>query len=96
MDDDELIKEFIRVAPPGSVLEDDDLLKMPVFVELEVTTPAGRKFSYRASARASRQGLARIRVPYAGEGYIVRTESGIHEVAVREDQVVSGYEIEVR
>ncbi|MEE2675196.1 MAG: hypothetical protein VX466_15465 [Myxococcota bacterium] len=73
-------------SPPGQ----------PVFVELEVTTPAGRKFSYRASARASRQGLARVRVPYAGEGYIVRTESGIHEVAVREDQVVSGYEIEVR
>jgi len=38
MDDEELIKEFIRVAPPGSVLEDDDFLKMPVFVELDVVT----------------------------------------------------------
>ena len=66
-----------------------------VFVELEVATPTGRTFSYRASARASRQGVARVRVPYAAEAYAVRTDSGLHEVAVREDQVVSGQEIEV-
>ena len=36
MDDEELIKEFIRVAPPGSILANDDLLKVLVFVELDL------------------------------------------------------------
>lgn len=84
-------------AVPGVVLNvSGSRPGRPVFVELEVTTPTGRRFWYRASARASRQGIARVRVPYAAEAYEVRTDSGIYQVAVREEQVVSGHEIEVR
>jgi hypothetical protein len=36
-------KELIRVAPPGSVLEDDDLLKKLVFVELDVVAICDRE-----------------------------------------------------
>ena len=46
MDDEELIKEFIRVAPPGSVLEDDDLLKRLVFVELDVVAICVREIEW--------------------------------------------------
>jgi dolichyl-diphosphooligosaccharide--protein glycosyltransferase len=67
----------------------------PVFVELEVVTPIGRSFSYRASARASRQGVARVRVPYAAEAYVVRTDAGAHGVTVSEDQVASGQALDV-
>ena len=84
-------------AVPGVVLNvSGSRPGRPVFVELEVTTPTGRRFWYRASARASRQGIARVRVPYAAEAYAVRTDSGIYQVAVGEEQVVSGQELEVR
>ena len=36
MDDEELIKEFIRAARPGSVLQHDDFLEAPVFVDFDV------------------------------------------------------------
>ena len=36
MDDEELIKEFIRVGRPGSVLKHDDFLEAPVFVDFDV------------------------------------------------------------
>ena len=36
MDDEELIKEFIRVARPGSVLKHDDFPEAPVFVDFDV------------------------------------------------------------
>jgi hypothetical protein len=46
MDDEELIKEFIRVAPPGSVLKNDDLLKRLVFVELDVVAICVREIEW--------------------------------------------------
>ena len=35
MDDEALIKEFIRVAGPGDLLENDNPLEMLVFVDLD-------------------------------------------------------------
>ena len=48
-DDEELIKEVIRVVPPGSVLEDDEDvlgLKMPVFVGLDVVAICVREIEW--------------------------------------------------
>jgi hypothetical protein len=80
----------------GAVLNVSDLQPgRPVFVEREVVTPIGRRFRYRASARASMQGVAQIQAPYAGAGYTVRTDSGSYQVSVKEDEVVSGLAVEV-
>ena len=67
----------------------------PVHAQLEVVTPSGRRFAYRTSARASSQGVARLRVPYAGEAWVVETDSGRSRVRVQEHQVVSGSQVEV-
>ena len=67
----------------------------PVHAQLEVMTPSGRRFAYRASTRASSEGVARLRVPYAGEAWLVETDSGRYRVRVQEHQVVSGLQVEV-
>lgn len=75
----------VRGSPPGR----------PVHAQLEVTTPSGRRFAYRASATASSQGVARLRVPYADEAWLVETDSGRYRVRVEEHQVASGLPVEV-
>jgi hypothetical protein len=62
-------------APPYKLFEvvEGAVLEIPaapdalVRAELPLETPIGRRFLYRATARADRDGLARLRVPYATE-----------------------------
>lgn len=75
----------VRGSPPGR----------PVSVELQVATATGRTFLYRTSARAAANGVARVRVPYAAPDYVVRTQTGRHEVGVLEDQILSGGSLDV-
>jgi asparagine N-glycosylation enzyme membrane subunit Stt3 len=51
----------------GAVLEVRAAPRAVVRAELDVETPIGRRFRYRAVARADAGGLARLRVPYATE-----------------------------
>ena len=50
---------------PGATIELQTEPHAQVTAELPVKTPAGRRFSYRATTRADAKGRARIRVPYA-------------------------------
>jgi dolichyl-diphosphooligosaccharide--protein glycosyltransferase len=49
----------------GAVLEYRGDAGVEVAAELKIGTPTGRRFVYRASTTADRDGLARLRVPYA-------------------------------
>ena len=51
----------------GAVLQVRGEPGKEVRAELWLTTPLGRRFRYRAVARANAQGVARLRVPYASE-----------------------------
>jgi hypothetical protein len=77
----------------------------PVSAQAEIETGSGRRFTYRATARASSGGEARLRVPYATDAatparpsgpYRVQSGSAVREVSVLESQIAAGEEVRVR
>jgi dolichyl-diphosphooligosaccharide--protein glycosyltransferase len=83
----------------GAVLEVRAEPNARVSASLELKTNAGRRFVFRAAARADSRGIARLRVPYDTEGrgptraagrYHVTFEGRKALVAVRENDVASG------
>jgi asparagine N-glycosylation enzyme membrane subunit Stt3 len=77
------------VAPPGAEVE----------ASVPIATPAGRRFRYRAIARADADGVARLRVPYATEAihpvralgrWRIRVEGALRRVEVSERAVREG------
>jgi dolichyl-diphosphooligosaccharide--protein glycosyltransferase len=90
-------KLFERVA--GAVLEAHAPPGEAVRAELPLETPGGRRFVFRAAARADAEGVARLRVPYATEPVAPTRASGLwrvhapggeRAVAVSERDVVDG------
>jgi hypothetical protein len=76
-------------APPGAA----------VHAELALEAPSGRRFAFRAVARAEADGVARLRVPYATEPGAAARAAGLwrvhhgggeSEVAVSERDVREG------
>jgi asparagine N-glycosylation enzyme membrane subunit Stt3 len=95
-------KLFEQVA--GAVLELRAAPGAAVRAELPLETPTGRRFTFRAAARAGADGLARLRVPYATEPtaptraaglWRVHDEGGEREVAVAERDVIEGHVVRV-
>jgi dolichyl-diphosphooligosaccharide--protein glycosyltransferase len=59
-------KLFELVA--GAVLEAEGQPGALLVAEIEIETPLGRRFRYRAASTASANGIVRVRVPYATDG----------------------------
>jgi asparagine N-glycosylation enzyme membrane subunit Stt3 len=94
----------------GAVLEYRGDAGVEVTAELKLRTPTGRRFVYRASTLADREGLARLRVPYATATmaptrpvgpYTLRSAGRSQRIRVSEAQVrqgaviaIGGYEAE--
>lgn len=83
----------------GAVLETRATPGSVVRAELRLETPAGRRFPFRAVARADAAGVARLRVPYATEPsaptraagpWRVQIEGTELQVEVSEREVVEG------
>jgi dolichyl-diphosphooligosaccharide--protein glycosyltransferase len=75
-----------------------------VVAEVEIVTPTGRHFSYRATADADSRGVARLRVPYATDTeapahplapYRVSAGVRVYHVAVSDSQVQDGAVIDL-
>jgi len=67
-------KLFERVA--GAVLEIHAAPGTPVEAKLILHTPFGRSFEYPATATTGKDGIARLRVPYASQGATPVTSRG--------------------
>ncbi len=89
---------------PGAALEVRATPGAEVAAEVQVATPTGRRFRYRATATAASDGLARLRVPYATDSEAParptgpwRLRSGEAEtlVAVPESAVATGATLRV-
>jgi hypothetical protein len=83
----------------GAVLEYRGDPGVEVTAHLKIRTPTGRRFVYRASTAADREGLARLRVPYASVTtaparpagpYTVRVGGKSQRIRVSEAQVRQG------
>jgi hypothetical protein len=83
----------------GAQLEVRAAAGTTVRAEVEILSPTGRRFQYRASMRVPESGHARLRVPYATDGetpartlarYRVTIGDTVHDVAVREEEVLTG------
>ena len=94
----------------GVVFEYRGAPGVEVTAQLGIRTPTGRRFVYRASTLADREGLARLRVPYAtvttaptrpAGPYTVRSGGRSQRIRVSDAQVrqgaviaIGGYETE--
>jgi dolichyl-diphosphooligosaccharide--protein glycosyltransferase len=83
----------------GAVLEYRGDPGVEVTAQLKIRTPTGRRFVYRASTAADREGMARLRVPYAtlttaptrpAGPYTLRIGGTSHRVRVSDAQVRQG------
>jgi asparagine N-glycosylation enzyme membrane subunit Stt3 len=88
----------------GAVLEVSSVPGAAISAEVEVRTPTGRSFRYRAEERADREGIARLRVPYATDArtpartlgrWAVRVGEVTRQVAVSEQAVLQGEVVRV-
>jgi asparagine N-glycosylation enzyme membrane subunit Stt3 len=89
---------------PGALLRVPAEPGSEVSAELAIRTPTRRRFTYRATAQADGEGVARLRVPYATETevparpvapYEVRAGERAFEVHVSDGQVRAGASIDV-
>jgi hypothetical protein len=89
---------------PGALLRVPAEPGAAVSAELTIRTPTLRRFTYRATAEADAEGVARLRVPYATETeaparplapYAVRAGERAYEVVVSDVQVREGAAIDV-
>jgi asparagine N-glycosylation enzyme membrane subunit Stt3 len=89
---------------PGALLRVPAEPGSEVSAELAIRTPTRRRFTYRATAQADGQGVARLRVPYATDTdaparplapYAVRVGEHTYGVPVSDDQVREGASIDV-
>jgi len=96
---------------PGAVIETPAEPGSRVSAVVEVVTPTGRRIAWRSMTRAARDGVARLRVPYATPGagtlpagrraradgpYRVRADGAVLEVDVSEDLVRRGGGVRAR
>jgi dolichyl-diphosphooligosaccharide--protein glycosyltransferase len=91
-------------AVEGAVLEYRGDFGVEVSAELTIRTPSGRRFVYRTSAVVDRDGLARLRVPYATATsaparpvgpYTLRAGGRSRRVRVSEAQIHNGAVIRI-
>jgi asparagine N-glycosylation enzyme membrane subunit Stt3 len=84
---------------PGALLQVPSEPGSSVVAEVEVVTPIGRRFSYRATGDADSRGVAELRVPYATDTeapahplapYRVSAGERVYAVAVSDAQVQDG------